>query len=599
MRRRPAIVLAALAVAAMLPSTAAAHAILEQTQPLRGAIVATQPKTVSFHFNESVETVFSAVHVFNSDGNTIDDGQVVHPGGRGSDVAVGLKSNLPDGTYTATYRVISADGHPVSGGFVFSVGKPGAAPTKSVSDLTQKAAASWPIRISFDAARALQYLALALALGGLVFVFGPWFRGLRQTAGGSKAWEEASDAFARRSRGIVLAAVSLGLLASIAGILLQGATAAGVSVLSAAKPSIVQDVLGTDFGRIWGIRILIWALFGIAVVTLFGLRAAPQLRPATLSADGLAMPARFRSTPLLLFVLVPSVLLLISPAFAGHAHTEDPTWLGIPSNIVHVAGMSGWLGGLVMLLVAVPVATRRLELEDRTRLLAGVVVRFSAIAFIAILLVFASGLAQSFVLVRHIDNALHTDYGHAILIKLGLFVGILALGAINKQFVVPKLKALAAEGSPAGSTGRLLRRTITIEIFIALAVLATTGVLAGLAPATVRPSGPFAATTTLGPAELQLTVDPARVGNNLVHLYLINAQDGSQYDKVKDLSFAWSEPDKGIGPIVAKGTRAGPGHYVLSSATFGAPGKWKLVVTARLSEFEQLEQELTIPISSG
>jgi copper transport protein len=596
MRRRPAIVLAALAVAALLPSTAAAHAILEQSQPLRGAVVATQPKTVSFHFNEAVETVFSAVHVFNRDGNTVDDGHVVHPGGRASDVAVGLNSNLPDGTYTATYRVISADGHPVSGGFVFSIGKPGAAPSKSVADLTQKAAASWPIRIAFDAARALQYLALALALGGLVFVFGPWFGGLRSTAGGSAAWAEASDAFAQRSRGLVLGATALGILSGIAGILLQGATAAGVSVASAARPSIVQDVLGTDFGRIWGIRILVWAFFGVAVVALFGRRAVPQLRPATLSADGLALPARFRSKPLILLGLIPVVLLLISPALAGHAHTEDPTWLGIPSNVLHVAGMSAWLGGLVMLLFAVPVATRRLELEDRTRLLAGVVVRFSAIAFIAILVVLGSGLAQSFVLVRNLDNALHTDYGHAVLIKLGLFVGIIALGGINRQFVVPELRALAAAGSAAGATGRLLRRTITIEIFIALAVLATTGVLAGLAPATVRPSGPFAATTTLGPAELQLTVDPARVGNNLVHLYLINAQDGSQYDKVKDLSFAWSEPDKGIGPIVAKGTHAGPGHYVLSSATFGAPGKWKLVVTARVSEFEQLEQELTIPI---
>ncbi len=596
MRRRPAIVLAALAVAAALPATASAHAILERTQPLRGAIVAKQPQTVSFHFNEAVETVFSAVHVFNRDGNTVDDGHVVHPRGRASDVAVGLNSDLPDGTYTATYRVISADGHPVSGGFVFSVGRPGAAPAKSVADLTQKAAASWPIRIAFDAARALQYLALALALGGLVFVFGPWFGGLRSTAGGSAAWEEASDAFAQRSRGLVLGATALGIVSGIAGILLQGATAAGVSVASAARPSIVQDVLGTDFGRIWGIRIVVWALFAVAVVAVFGRRAVPQLRPATLSADGLALPARFGSKPLLLLGLIPFVLLLISPALAGHAHTEDPTWLGVPSNVVHVAGMSAWLGGLVMLLFALPVATRHLELEDRTRLLAGVLVRFSAIAFIAIILVFASGLAQSFVLVRHLDNALHTDYGHAVLIKLGLFVGIVALGGINKQFVVPKLRALAEAGSPVGSAGRLLRRTIRIEILIALAILATTGVLAGLAPATVRPSGPYATTTVLGPAELQLTVDPARVGNNLVHLYLINAQDGSQYDKAKVMTFAWSQPDKGIGPIVAQGTRAGPGHFVLSSATFGAPGKWKLQVTARVSQFEQLEQELTVPI---
>jgi copper transport protein len=596
MRRRRTIVLAALAVAAALPATASAHAILEQTEPLRGAVVQAQPKQVVFHFNEPVETAFSAVRVFNSSGDAIDDGKVFHPGGRGPDVAVGLQPDLADGTYTATYRVISADGHPVSGGFVFSIGAPGAPPKLTVSDLTQKASPSQPIRIAFDAARALQYLALALALGGLVFVFGPWFGGLRATAGGSIAWEEASNAFARRARAVVLGAVALGILSGAAGIILQGATAAGTSVLSALTADVIKNVLQTDFGTIWGIRLIAWALLGFVVAAALGRREAPVLRPVPLSATGLALTRRFRSWPLLVLGLIPFTFLLVSPALAGHAHTEDPVALGFPANVLHVGGMSAWLGGLAMLLLAVPLATRRLELDERTRLLAAVVVRFSTIAFIAIMVVLASGLAQGFVLVRNLGNALHTDYGHALLIKIGLFIVILGLGATNRQLVVPRLQALAAAGSAVGATGRLLRRTIKIEILVALAILGTTGVLAGLAPATIRPSGPFAGTTTLGPAELQLTVDPARVGNNLVHLYLINAKDGSQYDAVKELTFAWSEPKKGIGPIVARGVHAAPGHYVLSSATFGAPGKWKLHVTARVSQFDQYEQDLTVPI---
>ena len=53
----------------------------------------------------------------------MDSGEVFHPGGRGRSLAIKLKPGLEKGSYTATYRVISADSHPVAGGLVFSYGK--------------------------------------------------------------------------------------------------------------------------------------------------------------------------------------------------------------------------------------------------------------------------------------------------------------------------------------------------------------------------------------------------------------------------------------------------------------------------------------------
>ena len=80
-----------------------------------------------FRFNETVEGTFGAVRVYNAKGDRVDKGDAFHPGGSGPRIGVHLKPSLPQGTYTATYRVISADGHPVASGFVFSIGKPGAA----------------------------------------------------------------------------------------------------------------------------------------------------------------------------------------------------------------------------------------------------------------------------------------------------------------------------------------------------------------------------------------------------------------------------------------------------------------------------------------
>jgi copper transport protein len=569
--------------------------MLERTQPLRGAITKDAPPRVTFFFSEPVETVFSAVRVFNARGERADDGRVTHPGGRDSEVAVGLKTNVVDGTYTATYRVISADGHPVSGGFVFSIGNAGPPPQQTVADLTKSGGSTRPTSVPFTAARALQYAAIAVAVGGLLFVFSAWFGGLRE-AGGAAA-EGASRAFAQRARSIVLSAVVVGILSGLAGIVLQGAAAAGVSTWSAARPSVVSNVLHTEFGSMWGIRVLVWCLLGGIVLALFARESVPVLRPATLSAAGVALAPRFRSRPQAVALLAPLLFLVVSPALAGHAHTKAPTAVLIPTNALHVAGMSAWIGGLVMLLFALPTATRRLETADRARLLAGVVVRFSTIAGAAVAVLLITGIVQSLYFVglsRH--NLLHTSYGQAVLVKIGLLVGLLAFGGLNRQVTVPRLRRLAAAGAAAGRTGLLLRRAIQAEIALAAVVLGATGVLTGLAPATDELKGPYSATTQLGPAQLELVVDPAKVGRNLVHLYLINARDGTQYDRAKEVTFAWSLPSKDIGPIEQVASRAGPGHFVITDATLGVSGRWSLTIGARVSEFDAYYKKLDISI---
>ena len=56
-----------------------------------------------------------------------------------------------------------------------------------------------------------------------------------------------------------------------------------------------------------------------------------------------------------------------------------------------------------------------------------------------------------------------------------------------------------------------------------------TAALVSYAPPIDAASGPFSANTTLGPAELEMTVEPAEVGSNTIHLYLINAKTGTQF----------------------------------------------------------------------
>ena len=68
-------------------------------------------------------------------------------------------------------------------------------------------------------------------------------------------------------------AVVLGVLSGLAGIVLQGATAGGTSFWSALDPGVVREVLGTRFGRIWGLRVLVWLVLGTVLAA--GASAAP------------------------------------------------------------------------------------------------------------------------------------------------------------------------------------------------------------------------------------------------------------------------------------------------------------------------------------
>ncbi len=115
-----------------------AHAQLLGTSPLSGSTVAVQPQEVIFKFNQDVGGTLGAVRVYNAQGSEVDNLDVSHPDGNEHWMGVGLKPHLPDGTYTGTYRVISADTHIVYGGLVFSIGHAGAAPKFTVAGLIGK-----------------------------------------------------------------------------------------------------------------------------------------------------------------------------------------------------------------------------------------------------------------------------------------------------------------------------------------------------------------------------------------------------------------------------------------------------------------------------
>ena len=591
-RRRALAILAALLTAAALPAAASAHAQLESTSPERGALVASEPGAISFTFDEPVTGTDGAVRVFDSKGDRVDDGAAYHPGSAGKTFAVHLRSGLAKGTYTATYRVVSADTHVVTGGFVFSIGARSAGAGATVGQLLAGQKTGRVTEWAFNLARGVQYGAIGIAAGLLAFLLLVWMPVLRRLGGGTAEWEAAAAAFTARLRLGVLVAAPAGLLSALLGIGLQSAESAGVPLWKITG-SVISDVLGTRFGTVWAAGAVAWLLVGGAALVVLAPRSrrAPVLRSASLGADGAVLaPAR------LLPLLVPAGALILLPALAGHASIQHPVWLFLPANLIHVSAMSLWLGGLTALLLCVPAATRQLEGADRTRLLSGALTRFSPIALAAVLALMTTGVIQALIQVNAFSELWNTPYGRAILVKIGLILGLVALGAVNRQRTLPRVRALAAAGAAPGATGLLLRRTLRTEVAAIAVVLVVTGALAGYAPAKTVATGPVQVTSTVGPAQLSLDVDPAAVGSNDIHIYLLDPKSGAQYSKVKELTVTATLPSKGIGPLNLQVQDTGPGHWTLPAAILGAPGTWTLDLAARVSDFDQYERKVTVRI---
>lgn len=568
-----ALLLALLALA-LLPGAAAGHATLEGSSPAGGTTVERQPGAVVFFFSEAVEGNFGALRVYDAEGSRVEQGDAFHPGGEGSKLGVDLQPGLADGTYTATYRVVSADGHIVSGGFVFSIGKQGRAPRETVAELVAGGGSSAVAEVGLGIARGVQYAALALALGALAFlllVFRPAWASL---ADGAERWGRAKAAFERRLRIALLAAALAGVASAVAALAFHAAEAAGVSAGSALDSTIMHEELGTRFGTVWGLTALAWIAVALA--------AAQSLRGAPWRAAALFLPLG---------------LVALEPALSGHPSTQSPVALLFGANVIHVVAMAVWVGGLAALVAILPAATRELEPPERSRALAATLARFSPVALLCVAAILLTGLGQGYAYVRDLDNLLDTAYGRAVLIKLAITICLLIpLGAHNRYRSVPRLQRIAAGGESPGRTGLVLRRALRSEVGLVVVVLGVTAALAGYAPATAGRSGPFSASAPLGPAEMEVTVDPARPGPNQVHLYLFDARSGAQFSRVRELTVTATQPEESIGPLSLDPQRSGPGHYTIQGAPLSVAGDWDLDVTLRVSAFDQYEATIEVPV---
>ncbi len=540
------VVAAVTALLGLAAAPASAHAILRATTPADGEELDAAPGDVTLEFNEPVSTTAGGVRVFNSKGVRVDQGDAETPTGSLESVQVSLRPELPDGTYIVSWRALSADAHPVHGAFVFTAGEADA--DEAVIGQILQGASDTGWQTAATVLRFLQYTAALLAAGGGIFLL--WVH------------DRTEDERAPLTRVVVWSAAAV-LVTTLLGLAVQAALVTGLGVASAFDSEVVRDVVGSTFG------ISSAGLLAGSVLLLVAARRLWDNWAVTVAAFG-------------------AVVVLGSFAVTGHTATSNPRWLVVTADIAHTVAGAAWFGGLVLLLIAL---RRRRAVDDPVG--GGrMVSRFSTLATASILLVTVAGSALGWVEVRALRALFSTGYGVTLLIKLAAVAVVFAIGAYNQRRLVPAIRRANA------NAWARLRTTVRLEVALLLIVLAATSVLVNLVPArdAAGLGGILSARRPIGDGyQVDITVDPNRVGSNEMHIYLFS--DEGRPAKAEQITVGLSMPADDIGPIEREPTPTGPGHWTLTNAELAIAGRWIVTIDAAISEFDQATVDIPIDVA--
>jgi copper transport protein len=524
-----------------LAGPASAHAVLDSSSPQDGARVDREPAEVSLTYDEAVQPIPASDEVISSTGERVDTGQL-RQSADGTTIVLPLRPDLPAGTYSATWRVVSADTHIVGGSVTFGIGvDPSAAPAPP-PDRTRA------LDVTTDVAQGLLYLGIVLLIG----------------VSAAAAWLWPWVITAHRTRLTLWCGWLLMVVGTLVAFLLQGARAEDGSWAAVLRPAGAGETLGSAFGQELIARLALLLL------------VIPLLTSASL--------ARLRRRGHAVTGAVAALALLVTMALTGHESVGPDVPLALVSAILHLAAMAVWLGGLAVLVtVVVPFARR-----GGHELHSAVVKRWSYIAYSCVACLVVTGEFQASRQVDPVQALWSTGYGAVLLIKLGVVGAMLVAAVLAQRHVLATAPSepggTADERFAGGDVLTVIRRSVRIEAALAVVVLAVTAVLVSQPPAT----------TTYGPP---VDVD-APLGADVVHVHIDGTRRGRQ-DVELDVTDAAGRPvpvqaitaNLSTASVAALGIRlvSDPGdtsRWHSANAVVPLPGTWTLTLDVTVDPTE-------------
>lgn len=539
-----------------------AHANLLRSDPPAGAGLAESPAVVVLDFTEDLDPAASSVELLNSDSFLI----VVGPGTIDPAQPKRLTLSLPplrDGAYSAVWRARSlVDGHTTQGTVTFSVGSGVPAPSRLPALGVPDPATAWPWPVD-SLVRWANYLLASLVVGSLVFGWLVWRPAWRSLESPDAENDLETTALLRRL--ILFGSIGLGLVTALF-ILTQA--------LQLGTKDLVSGLLAILTGRT---GFLAEARIALLLLLIFLARRLP------LVGSGALFPWLATSA------IGGSVLLTFSLQSHG-AGLADDALLATLLDWMHLIAMSVWLGGLPPL--ALLLWPRRLPSE----LTAGVVRHVSGVAFPSVIVLLLTGV---YAMQRHVFTwpaLTETTHGMALSVKLGLFVFLVGLGAINLLVLSPRLKN-SGEGPV-----QWLRRTVHTEIMVGALILLIVGVITGVSPAfealKAQQRLGYTQKASADNVEMVLRVTPYQVGENEFAVDVTDGRAGAvQSPATVLLRFANENRRLGISEFETSTTDGR--RFGLRGTYLSIIGNWKVEVILRRAGFDDVTHSFDLRVDEA
>ncbi len=515
-----------------------AHAILRETTPIDGARLEAPPAEVRLRFNEPITPI--VVQVLDTAGRLIAGTESASV--QNDAVRLPLPGTPPTGVYVINYRVTSADGHPSAGSITFGIG---------VTPPQADALDAPPNRREYATAaavvlRALHYAALLASLGGglfLVLVSGPWSALNQQLKPGLCCL-------------LLTAGGTAVLLVGLNGVVLAGGALTDLATIPAWTTG-VSSTVGFSMG--------------VALVALL------------VAAVGLVLEPRYATGRVLL--VLGALLGAVSLTLTGHAATAPPRWLSTPLVALHSLMAAYWLGSLWPLAMVL-----RTEPPNEA---ARITRRFSRLAIGGVAVLIAAGAGLSALQIGAPKAVLTTEYGWNWLGKMLVVAGLLAMALRNRLVLTPALD------HPAGTSVMALRRSVWMEIALAVLVLLLTSRFALTPPpralseqASSSQEADYTALITQGNRTALITVTPARPGRNRVTIHL-SLPDGAPVTP-SEAVLEWETT--GVAPQRRSVLASGPGVIEADDIEMPSAGRWSLRLSMPIDGPDKTVFRTEIPI---
>ena len=433
--RRRSIRAAAIALYAMMSPVIAygagyalLHATLLRSVPAANSRLSKPPETIRLVFSEQVVPELSQISLTAPDGKATilkvaNDPHDVH-------VLVGRVGERANGQYKVVWRVLSADGHAVSGSFSFSVesGNPGkltstasstgqAALDSTTRDSLKGSSASAPTTDTGSipvVAAVLRGTGLGALMAGLGLLF------FAVTAGEHRKLAP---------RAVIVRLIALGVILLVAHLVAWILT---IPPPAGSETYFITAVLRSTVGRVEMLRVAL-ALLALCAIAL--------ARRETLA------------------LVLGGACLLVSGG-VGHPAAIHP-YLSVPAKMAHLLSASLWIGGLLWLMWL-----SRCD-DDACRREAS---RVSSVALLTVILIFLTGSLETILFLNTPGDLVHSAYGQLVLAKFIGLVLLVAYGAYNRFSLLPHLH-------DPGTTTRL-SRSVRQELVIVTVVVLIGGFLA-------------------------------------------------------------------------------------------------------------------------